>query len=246
MDFQKQFDTITGSLNIFDISYLISGAVMFAVLVFAFPEFKDFIFHDSQEILSILACIVVIYVLGMICWLLGKKIRFCVKGADMDDFSNDFICFLDELPLKTKKIEELRSMNSELAYSYMWTQLDKPNNEDYSRRFAYISRFWVLRAIYEGLIPPILLLAAIFWFKTQSLFYVANIKLCHTLVCKVINITFCSLVINMLWIIVVFVLTWSIIRLLCKEAEKCVRTQRREVVIAYYSFFIDETKQTEN
>lgn len=28
MDFQKQFDTVTGALNIFDMSYLVSGATM--------------------------------------------------------------------------------------------------------------------------------------------------------------------------------------------------------------------------
>lgn len=42
MDFQKQFDTVTGALNIFDMSYLVSGTTMLGVLVYAFPGLKDF------------------------------------------------------------------------------------------------------------------------------------------------------------------------------------------------------------
>lgn len=45
MDFQKQFDTVTGALNIFDMSYLVSGATMLGVLVYAFPCWKVCIFY---------------------------------------------------------------------------------------------------------------------------------------------------------------------------------------------------------
>lgn len=47
MDFQKQFDTVTGALNIFDMSYLVSGATMLGVLVYAFPDLKGFVFHKD-------------------------------------------------------------------------------------------------------------------------------------------------------------------------------------------------------
>ena len=76
MDIQKQFDIVTGALNIFDMSYLISGATMLGVLVYAFPGFKDFVFHKELVILSVIACIVIAYVLGMICWIAGKQIRY--------------------------------------------------------------------------------------------------------------------------------------------------------------------------
>ena len=74
MNFQKQFDTVTGALNIFDMSYLVSGAAMLAVLVYAFPGFRDFVFHDNQVTLSVFVCIVITYILGMICWVAKDKV----------------------------------------------------------------------------------------------------------------------------------------------------------------------------
>lgn len=40
MNIQKQFDTVTGALNIFDMSYLVSGVTMLGVLVYAFHLLK--------------------------------------------------------------------------------------------------------------------------------------------------------------------------------------------------------------
>lgn len=48
MNIQKQFDTVTGALNIFDMSYLISGTAMLGLLIYAFPEFKGFVFHKIR------------------------------------------------------------------------------------------------------------------------------------------------------------------------------------------------------
>lgn len=38
MNFQKQFDTVTGALNIFDMSYLVSGAAMMTGLFIHFLD----------------------------------------------------------------------------------------------------------------------------------------------------------------------------------------------------------------
>lgn len=76
MNFQKQFDTVTGALNIFDMSYLVSGATMLGVLVYAFPGLKGFVFHKDQVTVSIIICIVIAYVLGMISWIAGKQFRY--------------------------------------------------------------------------------------------------------------------------------------------------------------------------
>lgn len=83
MNFQKQFDTITGALNIFDMSYLVSGAAMMTVLVYTFPGYRDFIFHYNQVTLSVFVCIVITYILGMICWVAGKQIRYwCINSHE--------------------------------------------------------------------------------------------------------------------------------------------------------------------
>ena len=76
MNVQKQFDTVTGALNIFDMSYLISGTTMLGVLIYTFSGFKDFVFHKEQVTLSVIVCIVTAYVLGMISWIAGKQICY--------------------------------------------------------------------------------------------------------------------------------------------------------------------------
>ena len=76
MDFQKQLDTVTGALNIFDMSYLVSGATMLGVLVYAFPDLKGFVFHKDQVTVSIIVCIIIAYVLGIISWIAGKQFRY--------------------------------------------------------------------------------------------------------------------------------------------------------------------------
>ena len=247
MNFQKQFDVITGALNIFDMSYLVSGAAMFAVMAYAFPEFKYFMYNESHAVLSIMACVVAIYVLGIVCWLLGKWMRLRYKYSNKDSFEDDYEVFLNRLPQQQHpEVLKLKGMGAELAYSYMWAKLDESDGEECSRRLAYISRFWVLRAIYEGLMPSVALFAFFLWLRSQSLFCVTSVKLCRGIVCKVLSISVCSLAINLLYCIFVFVFAGFIIYILGMEARKCVKTQRREVLVAYYSLFIENIQQTKD
>ena len=166
MDFQKQFDTVTGALNIFDMSYLVSGATMLGVLVYAFPGLKDFVFHKDQVTVSIIICIVIAYVLGMISWIAGKQFRYWMmkhfgdKKTNDEDFESKFQETAQCFDFQGETIKKLMKDNNSAAYSYMWMRLDNSQNEDCRSRFVFASRSWVLRAIYEGLIPPVFILAA--------------------------------------------------------------------------------------
>ena len=57
-------------------------------------------------------------------------------------------------------IKKLMEDDKNIAYSYMWMRLDKLQDEDCRSRFVFASGSWVLRAIYEGLIPPVFVTAA--------------------------------------------------------------------------------------
>ena len=129
MNVQKQFDTVTDALNIFDMSYLISGTTMLGVLIYTFSGFKDFVFHKEQVTLSVIVCIVTAYVLGMISWIAGKQIRYWLmkhfwerdKDADFEFmFSEAATHFTFKDELITKLIEE----NKKVAFSYMWMRFD--------------------------------------------------------------------------------------------------------------------------
>lgn len=241
MNFQKQFDTVTGALNIFDMSYLVSGAAMMTVLVYTFPGFRDFIFHYNQVTLSVFACIVITYILGMICWVAGKQIRYWYINSHEDTVKEKVRKALDSLP-QSPQIAKIKGMGMDMAYSYMWMKLDKSDNADCRSRFLYISRFWVLRAIYEGLIPSVIVLGFVLFAKCQTIVVCSALCNGHGLktvmlcLAKAIGITWLY---NYILFLVTFCLMFFVVYLLAKEAKRCVETQIREVVVAYYNFFVD-------
>lgn len=245
MDFQKQFDTVTGALNIFDMSYLVSGATMLGVLVYAFPGLKGFVFHKDQVTVSIIICIVIAYVLGMISWIAGKQFRYWMmkhfgdKKTNDEDFKSKFQETAQCLDFHGETIYKLMEKGNNLAYSYMWMRLDCSKNEDCRNRFVYISRFWVLRAIYEGLIPPVLILVATILVKYFSVWK----GWCETfsqwqsdLTGKIILPWGENIIVGILGSIVMTFTSYIIVKLLAKEARRCVNTQIREVIVAYYHF----------
>ena len=245
MDFQKQFDTVTGALNIFDMSYLVSGATMLGVLVYAFPDLKGFVFHKDQVTVSIIICIVIAYVLGMISWIAGKQFRYWMmkhfgdKKTNDEDFESKFQETAQCFDFQGETIKKLMKDNYSAAYSYMWMRLDNSQDEDCRSRFVFASRSWVLRAIYEGLIPPVFILAATILVKYFSVWK----EWCNT---------FCqwlggwsgvqipswgeNIIVSILGAVVVIFTSYIIVKLLAKEARRCANTQIREVIVAYYHF----------
>ena len=243
MNFQKQFDTITGALNIFDMSYLISGASMLMVLVYAFPEFRIFVFHEDQITLSILASIIVSYILGLISWILGKQICNLIIESHAEYFSKQFKENFAKLPQDDVKIIKLKNMGQDMAFSYMWMKLDKSEDANCRSRYLYVSRFWVMRAIYEGLIPSVIVLSIVLLLKGQTIFYLKAIgcSCClKTIVLSLTNLILSTWLANLVWLILMVCIMVFIIVGLGKEAEKCVKTQVREVFVAYYDFYVLE------
>lgn len=250
MDFQKQFDTVTGALNIFDMSYLVSGATMLGVLVYAFPGLKDFVFHKDQVMVSILICVVLAYVLGMLSWIAGKQIRYWMmehfgeKKTNDEDFESKFKETAQRFNFQGETIKKLMEDDKNIAYSYMWMRLDKSQDEDCRSRFVFASRSWVLRAIYEGLIPPVFILAATILVKYFSVWK----GWCNSFFQWlggwsgiVIPSWGKNAIIVLLGMVIMTSIAYSIVKLLAKEARRCANTQIREVIVAYYHFV--ENKQ---
>jgi uncharacterized membrane protein YvlD (DUF360 family) len=254
MDFQKQFDTVTGALNIFDMSYLVSGATMLGVLVYAFPGLKGFVFHKDQVTVSIIICIVIAYVLGMISWIAGKQFRYWMmkhfgdKKTNDEDFKSKFQETAQCFNFQGETIKKLMKDNNSAAYSYMWMRLDNSQDEDCRSRFVFASRSWVLRAIYEGLIPPVFILAATILVK----YFSAWKEWCNT---------FCqwlggwsgvlipswgeNIIVSILGAVVMTFISYIIVKLLAKEARRCANTQIREVIVAYYHFIEDREQESQ-
>lgn len=245
MDFQKQFDTITGALNIFDMSYLVSGVTMLGVLVYAFPDMKGFVFHKDQVMVSIIVCIVIAYVLGMISWIAGKQFRYWMmkhfgdKKTNDEDFKSKFQETAQCFNFQGETIKKLMEDDKNIAYSYMWMRLDKSQDEDCRSRFVFASRSWVLRAIYEGLIPPVFVLAATILVKYFSVWK----GWCETFsqwqsdwTGKIILPWGENIIDGVIGAVVMTSASYIIVKLLAREARRCANTQIREVIVAYYHF----------
>lgn len=245
MDFQKQFDTITGALNIFDMSYLVSGVTMLGVLVYAFPDMKGFVFHKDQLTVSIIVCIVIAYVLGMISWIAGKQFRYWMmehfgeKKTNDEDFESKFKETAQCFNFQGETIKKLMEDDKNIAYSYMWMRLDKSQDEDCRSRFVFASRSWVLRAIYEGLIPPVFVLAATILVKYFSVWK----GWCETFsqwlsdwTGKIILPWGENIIVGVIGAVVMTSASYIIVKLLAREARRCANTQIREVIVAYYHF----------
>ena len=245
MDFQKQFDTVTGALNIFDMSYLVSGATMLGVWVYAFPGLKDFVFHKDQVTVSILICVVLAYVLGMLSWITGKQIRYWMmehfgeKKTNDEDFESKFKEIAQCFNFQGETIKKLMEDDKNIAYSYMWMRLDKSQDEDCRSRFVFASRSWVLRAIYEGLIPPVFVLAATILVKYFSVWK----GWCETFsqwqsdwTGKIILPWGENIIVGVIGAVVMTSASYIIVKLLAREARRCANTQIREVIVAYYHF----------
>ena len=254
MDFQKQFDTVTGALNIFDMSYLVSGATMLGVLVYAFPGLKDFVFHKDQVTVSIIICIVIAYVLGMISWIAGKQFRYWMmkhfgdKKTNDEDFESKFQETAQCFDFQGETIKKLMKDNNSAAYSYMWMRLDNSQDEDCRSRFVFASRSWVLRAIYEGLIPPVFILAATILVKYFSVWK----EWCNTF-CQwlggwsgiVIPSWGKNAIVGLLGVVIMTSIAYIIVKLLAREARRCANTQIREVIVAYYHFIEDREQESQ-
>ena len=251
MDFQKQLDTVTGALNIFDMSYLVSGATMLGVLVYAFPDLKGFVFHKDQVTVSIIVCIIIAYVLGMISWIAGKQFRYWMmehfgeKKTNDEDFESKFNETAQCLNFQGETIKKLIEEDKNIAYSYMWMRLDNSQDEDCRRRFVFASRSWVLRAIYEGLIPPVFILAATILVKYFSVW----IGWCETFFQwlgdwsgMVIPSWGKNTIVGLIGVVIMTSIAYIIVKLLAREARRCANTQIREIIVAYYHF-VEARKQ---
>lgn len=226
---KDKFSVLTETLNIFDLSFLVSGSAMLGLCFYAFPVMRHFFIHGDQLFLSILLCIWFSYVLGLISRAIGKNIakvfyrkeKFVreTKEKNVYDFFFPKI-FSVEFNWCPKL---LQSEKTELAYSYMWMKLDTSTNADCRSRFLYVSRIWVLHAIYEGLIPPIIFLSVI--------------VLCNGDLCRLSYVAFGGYL-EYVAIPLVVALDVIVIALLAREAHHCNETLRQEVFVAYYDFFV--------
>lgn len=181
----------------------------------------------------------------MISWIAGKQFRYWMmkhfgdKKTNDEDFKSKFQETAQCFNFQGKTIKKLMEDDKNIAYSYMWMRLDKSQDEDCRSRFVFASRSWVLRAIYEGLIPPVFILAATILVK----YFPVWKGWCETF-CqwqsgwtgKIILPWGENIIVGVIGTVVMTSASYIIVKLLAREARRCANTQIREVIVAYYHF----------
>lgn len=263
---QKQFDVLTSSLNFFDMSYLISGGAMLCVLTYIPCGFRKMVFHANHIFLTAILCLLLSYVLGIISWVVGKHVRNVVLYSCESNLSNDqdFCFHFDEIVAsfswENVPISKLFAINKEAAFAHMWMMLDqsgksckgenkvcheKPDEFDRAyacqNRFHYVNHLLVMRAIYEGMITPIVVFSVSFSFLEFPIWH------SFWLPCQSLLSSFCAELVAaylfegsvlFVWCILVYGIMVWVVKLLACEARKTANTQIKEIVVAYHEFFV--------
>lgn len=205
-NFQKIIDVLTGALCILDFSHIISGTATYLIITLSL--YLHGIHLEMINITWTIICSVLLaYISGVFSWALGKTIRkICFDTAE--DFKQQFqgavASFKDKLP------SDLLTMSDADLYAFFWIELGKKSKE----RADFINRFWVMQAMFEGLIASCLVA------------FIAVIDLKYSF-----SEAFCTYYVLGLLLVLPFA-AW-IFALLAREQA---RFQIKEVVLGYRSY----------
>lgn len=217
LDFQKIIDKISEAFSILDFSYIISGSLTFLLILFDMHmHHEDFMMENMT--LTVVCGIFLSYICGLISWIIGKSIRrilFLLRGSSLEaDFREIYEQTVKSIG-DTNHSQLSPIVNYSFAYEYMWICLGTiPESHD---RVNYIHRFWVMQAVYEGLICSFLVAFGVLidiWIMQKEEFIPCPIFLFF------------------------IVLILIIVYLCIEEARRCARVQISEVILSYYVYVL--------
>ena len=216
--FQKLIDTLSNAFSILDFSYIVSGGLAFLLILF--DLYKHGISFMMENLTITIVCGVFLsYVCGLFVWLIGKylrrKVHRWLSGKKIEEmFQEVYNGTVSSLGGVENPPKLPMTYNPSLSYEYMWICLEQ--NKDAAARVNYIHRFWVMQAVFEGLITVLLLAIGVLWHVKPT---DAN----------------CYLVSGMVLLSFLFI---GLVILCCNEAKRCAETQIREVILSYYQYVV--------
>lgn len=267
--FQRIIDKLSNALDILDFSFLISGGTTLGIVYIYLTYFlnKQITFIPNGFI-GICSILLMAYVFGLFSWSLGKYVRrkYFLKSSNKNsNQSNEDSCFnkfFETINESCQNTIKYPFKDNTLNYTYMWNKIAQSRNEEIQERYNFINKYWVMQAIFEGLMGSALIgitlcILCIFPFNLLSLLAISFIittiiiypiifpivliilalsiisSLCFTDINLLINNTKTSYAIGILIAFIILLLRSAV------EARKNAEVQIKEVVIAYYLFFIE-------
>lgn len=161
MDFgvQKIIDRIAEFFTIFDFSYFISGITTLAVICYGLWE-TDLFRPFDNAFYNVIGCVVAGYVCGLLSFVVGKYLRKrYIDKQEICGMSRFMYIFTEAVRYMKKqeyKEEDCRfESHCKILYTEMWMHLRQ--NKDAIPTLAFLNKYWVLQAIYEGLMASSLI-----------------------------------------------------------------------------------------
>lgn len=222
MQFQKLIDKISDAFSILDFSYIISGGLIFLIILFDLHKHCQSFMLENM-LATVICGIFLSYICGLFSWMLGKFIRRNIIGHFYMKIGEDFQKIFNEtIDMASVSLPEFKKTNNgsfldifSLTYEYMWIRLE--NVKEAHERVNYINRFWVMQAVYEGLIGALFIAIVVL----IDLFLIGELK-------------------SVIWLVLLLVLMLFIIVFCVWEARECARTQIKEVILSYRIYVLND------
>lgn len=223
----KIIDRIGEIFTVFDFSYVVSGVASFSIICYGLWK-NDLLGSLGGTSLNVIAAIIFTYLCGLLSFTIGKAVR--TKVIDYELKKCCWIIYWPQKRQETRFMTDFKGtveyVNKDAAvlmnydnesdckmyYTEMWTYLREC--EDAVATMAFIDKYWVIQAVYEGLIASSLVGLVVGIILSFSNLYFINLII---IVCSAIACFFC-----------------------CYEGTRYAEVQIKEVVIAYKYFKLKE------
>lgn len=143
-------------LNIFDLSFLISGFACFTALLIFYSVLGGDV-YELARLMNTLLLIITCYMLGLLNFTCGRFLRKNMGSKYRKKFSETLLTLiinnkLEEhifFPIYINSNTTKDNFNARCLYNRMWSELRQ--SKDLTPSYTLINRYWVLAATYDGL-----------------------------------------------------------------------------------------------
>lgn len=157
--------------DLFDLSFFVSGSVALASLAFAAHLYGKQLPFRYEGWLRVLTIIMACYVMGLLCFAVGRSIRIAkTKARRYEKFESFFSTVLDahglsaEEPFKSH-LTRANYHGCRRLYIRLWAEIRQ--RENLTPSLLVLNRYWVMAATYDGMVTALLLWVVVvflWWF----------------------------------------------------------------------------------
>lgn len=164
--FSKIIDRISGILNFFDFSFIVSGLLTYGIILYTADSIISVNFQNYNPGLIVIVSIVLVYICGLMSFSIGKFLKNVINKKYFNGVFKETLAFInskppqnnDEITEYSNEITEYSKMNEKcykIIYSKMYMELR--HCEEAKETITHLNRLWMMEAVYEGLFVSFIL-----------------------------------------------------------------------------------------